>query len=30
LEHDAPAPGLVHFTIRAQNRKVTSGTLHES
>jgi 3-hydroxyacyl-[acyl-carrier-protein] dehydratase len=30
LEHDAPAPGLIHFTIRADSRKVTSGTLHES
>jgi 3-hydroxyacyl-[acyl-carrier-protein] dehydratase len=30
LEHDSPAAGLIHFTIRAGNRKVTSGTLHES
>jgi 3-hydroxyacyl-[acyl-carrier-protein] dehydratase len=30
LEHEAPAPGLIHFTIHAGNRKVTSGTLHES
>lgn len=29
LEHDAPAPGLIHFTILAGDRKVTSGTLHE-
>lgn len=30
LEHDAPAAGLIRFTIRVENRKVTSGTLHES
>jgi 3-hydroxyacyl-[acyl-carrier-protein] dehydratase len=30
LEHDASAPGLIHFTIRVDNRKVASGTLHES
>jgi 3-hydroxyacyl-[acyl-carrier-protein] dehydratase len=30
LEHDAPAPGLIHFTIRIDDRKVASGTLHES
>ena len=30
LEHEAPSPGLIRFTIRAENRKVTSGTLHES
>jgi 3-hydroxyacyl-[acyl-carrier-protein] dehydratase len=30
LEHDAPSPGLIHFTIRAETRKVTSGTLHEA
>ena len=30
LEHDSPAAGLINFTIRAGNRKVTSGTLHES
>jgi 3-hydroxyacyl-[acyl-carrier-protein] dehydratase len=30
LEHDSPAAGLIHFTIRAGNQKVTSGTLHES
>jgi 3-hydroxymyristoyl/3-hydroxydecanoyl-(acyl carrier protein) dehydratase len=30
LEHDSPAAGLIQFTIRAENRKVTSGTLHES
>jgi 3-hydroxyacyl-[acyl-carrier-protein] dehydratase len=30
LEHEATAPGLIHFTIRADTRKVASGTLHES
>jgi 3-hydroxymyristoyl/3-hydroxydecanoyl-(acyl carrier protein) dehydratase len=30
LEHDAPSAGLIHFTIRSDDRKVTSGTLHES
>jgi 3-hydroxyacyl-[acyl-carrier-protein] dehydratase len=30
LEHDATAPGLIHFTIRVDDRKVASGTLHES
>jgi 3-hydroxymyristoyl/3-hydroxydecanoyl-(acyl carrier protein) dehydratase len=30
LEHEASAPGLIHFTIRADERKVASGTLHES
>jgi 3-hydroxyacyl-[acyl-carrier-protein] dehydratase len=30
LEHEASAPGLIHFTIRVENRKVASGTLHES
>jgi 3-hydroxyacyl-[acyl-carrier-protein] dehydratase len=30
LEHEAPAPGLIHFAIRVENRKVTSGMLHES
>ncbi len=30
LEHDASAPGLIHFTIRVDDRKVASGTLHES
>ncbi|HZE42228.1 MAG TPA: hypothetical protein VE058_00505 [Steroidobacteraceae bacterium] len=29
LEHEAPAPGLIRFTIRVENRKVTSGTLNE-
>ena len=29
LEHEAPAPGLIRFAIRVENRKVTSGTLHE-
>jgi 3-hydroxyacyl-[acyl-carrier-protein] dehydratase len=28
LEHEAPAPGLIHFAIRVENRKVTGGTLH--
>lgn len=30
LEHDATAAGLIHFTIRVENRKVASGSLHES
>jgi 3-hydroxyacyl-[acyl-carrier-protein] dehydratase len=30
LEHDAPAPGLIRFTIHAGSRKVSSGTLHEA
>jgi 3-hydroxyacyl-[acyl-carrier-protein] dehydratase len=30
LEHEASAPGLIHFTIRVDDRKVASGTLHES
>jgi 3-hydroxyacyl-[acyl-carrier-protein] dehydratase len=30
LEHEASAPGLIHFTIRVADRKVVSGTLHES
>jgi 3-hydroxyacyl-[acyl-carrier-protein] dehydratase len=30
LEHDAPSPGLIHFTILAGSRKVSSGSLHES
>ncbi|MEO7207010.1 MAG: hypothetical protein ABI356_04330 [Steroidobacteraceae bacterium] len=30
LEHDASAPGLIHFIIRVDDRKVASGTLHES
>lgn len=30
LEHEAPAPGLIHFTIRVADRKVASGTLHET
>jgi 3-hydroxyacyl-[acyl-carrier-protein] dehydratase len=29
LEHEASAPGLIHFAIRVEKRKVTSGTLHE-
>jgi 3-hydroxyacyl-[acyl-carrier-protein] dehydratase len=30
IEHDAPAAGLIRFTIRAENRKVAHGTLHET
>ena len=30
LEHVASAPGLIHFTIRVDGRKVATGTLHES
>jgi 3-hydroxyacyl-[acyl-carrier-protein] dehydratase len=30
LEHEASTPGLIHFTIRVDDRKVASGTLHES
>jgi 3-hydroxyacyl-[acyl-carrier-protein] dehydratase len=30
FEHEASAPGLIHFTIRVDERKVASGTLHES
>ena len=30
LEHEASAPGLIRFTIRVDDRKVASGTLHES
>jgi 3-hydroxyacyl-[acyl-carrier-protein] dehydratase len=30
LEHEAATPGLIHFTIRVDDRKVASGTLHES
>jgi len=30
LEHEAPAPGLIHFSIRIDERKVAGGTLHES
>jgi 3-hydroxyacyl-[acyl-carrier-protein] dehydratase len=29
LEHEAPTPGLIQFAIRVENRKVTSGILHE-
>jgi len=29
LEHHAPVAGLIHFTIRVEDRKVASGTLHE-
>ena len=30
LEHEAGAAGLIHFIIRVGERKVASGTLHES
>ena len=30
LEHDAPAAGLIRFTILVGDRKVVGGTLHES
>jgi 3-hydroxyacyl-[acyl-carrier-protein] dehydratase len=30
LEHDAPAPGLIRFTIRVLNRKVASGVLSKA
>jgi 3-hydroxyacyl-[acyl-carrier-protein] dehydratase len=30
FEHEASAPGLIHFTIRVDERKVASGTLLES
>ena len=30
LEHEAPAPGLIHFAIRVEERKVAGGTLHKS
>jgi 3-hydroxyacyl-[acyl-carrier-protein] dehydratase len=30
LEHETSAPGLIRFTIRVDDRKVASGTLHES
>jgi 3-hydroxyacyl-[acyl-carrier-protein] dehydratase len=30
FEHEALLPGLIHFTIRVDERKVASGTLHES
>ena len=29
LEHDSPAKGLIHFSIRVADRKVASGTLHD-
>lgn len=29
LEHEAAAPGSIHFTIRVGDRKVASGALHE-
>jgi 3-hydroxymyristoyl/3-hydroxydecanoyl-(acyl carrier protein) dehydratase len=30
IEHEVFAAGLIHFTIRAENRKVAHGTLHET
>jgi 3-hydroxymyristoyl/3-hydroxydecanoyl-(acyl carrier protein) dehydratase len=30
LEHEAPAPGLIRFTISVDDRKVAGGTLLES
>jgi 3-hydroxyacyl-[acyl-carrier-protein] dehydratase len=30
LEHEATAAGSIQFTIRVDDRKVASGTLHES
>ena len=30
LEHETTAAGSIHFTIRVDDRKVASGTLHES
>lgn len=30
LEHEASAPGFIQFTVRVDDRKVASGTLHES
>jgi 3-hydroxyacyl-[acyl-carrier-protein] dehydratase len=30
FEHEALSPALIHFTIRVDERKVASGTLHES
>jgi 3-hydroxymyristoyl/3-hydroxydecanoyl-(acyl carrier protein) dehydratase len=27
LEHEAPSAGMIHFTIRVGDRRVTSGTL---
>ena len=30
LEHEAPSPGLIRFTICVADRKIASGTLHES
>jgi 3-hydroxyacyl-[acyl-carrier-protein] dehydratase len=30
FEHEAPSAGLIRFTISVANRKIASGTLHES
>lgn len=30
LEHEAAAPGRIHFSIRIDERKVAGGSLHES
>ena len=30
FEHEAPSPGLIRFTICVADRKIASGTLHES
>ena len=30
LEHEALSPGSIYFTIHVDERKVASGTLHES
>ena len=30
FEHEAPSAGLIRFTISVADRKVASGTLHES
>jgi 3-hydroxymyristoyl/3-hydroxydecanoyl-(acyl carrier protein) dehydratase len=30
LEHDAPAHGLIRFTVRVENRKVASGMLSKA
>ena len=29
IEHEATAAGSIHFTMRVDDRKVASGTLHE-
>ncbi len=30
FEHEAPSAGLIRFTIRAGDRKIAGGSLHES